>query len=279
MRYWIKLYTEIVHDPKMGRLTDRQFRTCINLFALAGELDQDGALPGLADMAWELHIPYDDLVTDLQALAAVNILTCDTDTWHICKWQKRQAQAPSAAPDKVLQRVHEHRERKRNEGVTSLRQEAKRDVTPPDTDTDTDVETETKTDKLQLPSLAWQGFINARGVNINPADSQYVQEMEDLYGTDAVAQAISYCDQHKKNNFLSLAYVQKMLTVWQGEGTLGLHENGQGGNGNGAAKNKSPAKRVITRKPSSAGTEWIYYYADDNTEVRREIRASDEMTW
>lgn len=39
MKSWIKLYTEILNDPKMGRLTDRQYRTCINLF-----LDADGEL-------------------------------------------------------------------------------------------------------------------------------------------------------------------------------------------------------------------------------------------
>jgi hypothetical protein len=34
MKTWIKLYTEILQDPKMGRLTDRQYRTCVNLFLL-----------------------------------------------------------------------------------------------------------------------------------------------------------------------------------------------------------------------------------------------------
>ena len=74
MRYWVKLYTEIVNDPKMGRLTDRQFRTCINLFALAGEIDADGALPDVEDLAWRLRLKDDDLAADLKSLVAVNIL-------------------------------------------------------------------------------------------------------------------------------------------------------------------------------------------------------------
>lgn len=139
MRYWIKLYTEIVHDPKMGRLTDRQFRTCINLFAMAGEIDREGELPELDDMAWQLRMNPEDLTADLVALAAVNIVAEDDGIWTISKWAERQAKAPSAAPDKVLQRVHEHRERKRNdttlsrnEDVTTLHHEVKRDVTPPE---------------------------------------------------------------------------------------------------------------------------------------------------
>jgi hypothetical protein len=132
MRYWVKLYTEIVNDPKMGRLTDRQFRTCINLFALAGEIDQDGTLPDVDDLAWRLRLQRADLIADLEALAAVNILTATSEGWIISKWEERQAKAPSAAKEKVLQRVHEYRERERNEDVTTLHPEVKRAVTPPE---------------------------------------------------------------------------------------------------------------------------------------------------
>ena len=123
----------------MGRLTVRQFRTYINLFAMAGELDLEGELPALDDMAWQLRMNPEDLAADLATLAAVNILAEDDGSWTISKWAERQAKAPSAAPDKVLQRVHEHRERKRNdppaacnESVTTLHPEVKRDVTPPE---------------------------------------------------------------------------------------------------------------------------------------------------
>jgi hypothetical protein len=130
MRYWIKLYTEIISDPKMGRLSDRQFRTCINLFALAGEVDHEGALPPLADMAWHLRMSDETLSDDLQELANVGIVELDDDDcWRVRKWQDRQAKPPSAAPDKILQRVHEHRARQRNEttaecneSVTNLKQ-------------------------------------------------------------------------------------------------------------------------------------------------------------
>lgn len=142
MRYWIKLYTEILKDPKMGRLTDGQFRACINLFALAGEYDQEGTLPSVADMSWTLRMDEAELLDNLNELAKVGIVRCINDTWLVCKWQERQAKAPSAAPDKVLQRVHEHRQRQRNESVTTLQDEVKRGVTPPETETETDIETE-----------------------------------------------------------------------------------------------------------------------------------------
>ena len=54
-RYWIKLYHEILDDPKMGRLPDALFRRAIELFLIAGENGRDGGLPALADIAWRLR--------------------------------------------------------------------------------------------------------------------------------------------------------------------------------------------------------------------------------
>jgi len=140
MRYWIKLYTEIMRDPKMGRLTDRQFRTCINLFTLAGTTDDDGKLPPLEDIAWHLRSDEASLLADLEALARVNIVEQVDDTWIVRKWAERQAKAPSDQPERIAQRVRNHRERKRNESVTTLQP----GVTTPETDTDTETDTDKK---------------------------------------------------------------------------------------------------------------------------------------
>jgi len=35
--YWIKLYIEILHDAKMGAMSDRLWRRTIEMFLLAGE--------------------------------------------------------------------------------------------------------------------------------------------------------------------------------------------------------------------------------------------------
>ena len=36
-KYWIKLYHEVLDDPKMARLPDRLYRRCIEVFLLAGK--------------------------------------------------------------------------------------------------------------------------------------------------------------------------------------------------------------------------------------------------
>ena len=67
MREWIKLYTEIAHDRKMAALTDRQFRVCINLFALAGLVDDGGVIPPIEDIAFQLRMADTDLCDDMQS--------------------------------------------------------------------------------------------------------------------------------------------------------------------------------------------------------------------
>lgn len=94
--YWIKLYHEILSDPKMGRLPDRLWRRTIELFLLAGENGQDGDLPSVVDMAWRLRISEDALQGDLNELSAdgIAIVKQEEDEWFVTKFAKRQAAMP-----------------------------------------------------------------------------------------------------------------------------------------------------------------------------------------
>ena len=55
-RFWIKLYLEILDDPKMGLLPDWLWRRAIELFLLAGENGNDGLLQPVTDLAWRLRV-------------------------------------------------------------------------------------------------------------------------------------------------------------------------------------------------------------------------------
>jgi hypothetical protein len=120
MREWIKLYTEIANDRKMCQLTDRQFRVCINLFALAGFVDDGGILPPLDDMAFQLRMTEQDLLDDLQALTRANIVIEDHAVWMLAHWIERQSKPPSDSPEAILERVRKHRAKLRNASVTPL---------------------------------------------------------------------------------------------------------------------------------------------------------------
>ena len=208
MRYWIKLWTEIVNDPKMGRLSDRQFRTCINLFAIAGIIDRDGELPSQSDIAWQMRVASADLGDDLAALSEVGIIENRNGVLVVRKWQQRNSQAPSSAPPRVLQRVHEYRERQRNEPVTTLHPQVKRGVTPPDTDTDTETEKMIEQKERSLAAIALE---KARGTLITSADTEFLAYLIDKFGDEQTAAGITKANKHKDRPFLSLRFVEAVL--------------------------------------------------------------------
>ena len=107
--YWIKLYHEILDDPKMGRLSDRIWRRSIEMMLLAGDFDIDGELPSLEDMSWRLRIDPEILETDLVELQKTGILSCDGGTWQITKWTDRQG------PMSSTERSQRRRERKKTQ--------------------------------------------------------------------------------------------------------------------------------------------------------------------
>lgn len=103
--YWIKLYHEILDDPKMATLPDRLWRRVIELFLCAGRLNQGGLLPDTKQLAWMLRISTDDLDLDLRQIAMTGIIQQTQDGWIVPKFAKRQGAATGA------ERVLRHRER------------------------------------------------------------------------------------------------------------------------------------------------------------------------
>lgn len=91
-KYWIKLYHEILDDPKMGRLSDSVWRRCIEIFLLAGELDNDGLLMPTEDIAWRIRVPVSQLEDELESLAQADILQRTEDgSWVVTHFKKRQS--------------------------------------------------------------------------------------------------------------------------------------------------------------------------------------------
>lgn len=90
--YWIKLYLEILDDPKMATLPDRLWRRTIEIFLLAGKLSRDksGQLPDTNQLAWLLRMPTDDLYLDLQQLSNSGLIKKVNDGWKVVNFEKRQ---------------------------------------------------------------------------------------------------------------------------------------------------------------------------------------------
>lgn len=130
--YWIKLYYEVLDDPKMGRLPDHVYRRAIEMFLMAGNEGNGGYLPSVQDMAWRLHTTDEDITACLETLATVNIVTETPDGWLVTHFSDRQDAASNA------ERQAEYRKRKQkatyygdephNEGVTKRNTDIDKDI-------------------------------------------------------------------------------------------------------------------------------------------------------
>jgi hypothetical protein len=94
--FWIKLYLEILDDPKLGRLPDRLWRRFIECCLMAGKFGKGGQLPESSQIAWLLRISTDECELDLKQLAMTGMIQHNQEGWQVTNFSKRQAAIPDA---------------------------------------------------------------------------------------------------------------------------------------------------------------------------------------
>ena len=107
-KFWVKLYIEILDDPKMGRLPNHLWRRLVELILLAGRQGDDGALPPVEEMAWSLRLSADRALEDLHSLAETGVVhEAEPGRWVVTHFKERQR-------SESLERVRRYRERHGN---------------------------------------------------------------------------------------------------------------------------------------------------------------------
>jgi hypothetical protein len=109
--YWIKLYSDILHNPRMVRLDNTTWRHAVELFVLAGELGLKGRLGVGEDIAFHLRVPEEEVREALNKLEELGVVHQEEGEWLVCNFAERQA------PSTSTQRVREHRRRKMQAGL------------------------------------------------------------------------------------------------------------------------------------------------------------------
>lgn len=153
--YWIKLYHEILDDPKMGRLRDSLWRRVIECFLMAGEMQADGYLPALEDMAWRLHTNAEMLEAELSELARIGILDQRDGGWFVVNFEERQS-AMSAA-----ERAKRWRERQRKQDYYGEQTPGERK--PNDSFAEEEKEKEVDTEEIARVTPSVESFCNHCG--------------------------------------------------------------------------------------------------------------------
>jgi hypothetical protein len=136
---WFRVYTEIVDDPKMARLTGGEFRTWIYLLALARQAEEPGVVyMGIPALAWRLRLTEDQLRSDLATLEREGMVDLkEAGAVRVVKFIERQYGKPSDWPDATRDRKRRSRDiaRRSRDGH----------ATDSDIDSDTDSDSEEST--------------------------------------------------------------------------------------------------------------------------------------
>ena len=220
--YWMKLWFDILRDPKMGMLPDRLWRRVIELFLLAGQNGEDGLLPEVATIAWQLNKSVPAIVTDLQKIAEVGIVQeIEEGRWIVTNFKKRNEPVDSR------KRIKDFRQRERyeksNESVTEVKRECNEALQlryqeeQKNRRTDNQITEPTN----QSSSIAEKGddddlfraFETIAAVT--PEVRKAINQAADSYGAAWVRDAIAEGVVHGAKSF---AYVNRILASWKANG-------------------------------------------------------------
>lgn len=135
---WLKLYHDLRTDRKVETLADDEYRTFINLLLFASEQDDHrGEIAGVDDDLIALEVCRGDtdlLARTLDRLRKLRIVSVGEGVTRyitFLHFAERQARKPSDEPGRILERVHKHRQAKRNASNQEGNAPVTRYVTPP----------------------------------------------------------------------------------------------------------------------------------------------------
>ena len=219
--YWMKLWFDILSDPKMGMLPDRLWRRVIELFLVAGKQGDDGELPDLETMAWTLKLSKPALEKDLERIAELGIVTKTDGGWVVTNFKKRNE------PVDPMKRIKDFRKRERyekgNENETEMKRECNAAVTMRYQEAEEQKNRATEEQNKEAAAAISESFpanpaLSAYERNIGVATpgtlaliNAAVKDYPAGWVEDAIREAAG-------NNARSWNYIAKILERWKVEG-------------------------------------------------------------
>lgn len=197
----MKLYLEVLEDPKLATLPDRLWRRVIEIFIIAKKNNQDGALPETDIMAWMLRTNIEDLIMELSQIEKTGIIQQTAGRWFVTDFVKRQGPS-SEAERKRQQRERTHQEQYYDEKDVT---QPSRNVTQINRLTESESEEEEEEEpKTPSPASAILPMITrATGLAaIPPAEYQRIEQIQSLlsqYGIEKTEEAIRQACETWKN--------------------------------------------------------------------------------
>jgi len=121
---WVKLYTELLDDTKIGKLPDIAKLRFIQLLLLAGECDADGYLLNgdaaltVDEIAWRLRVDAKILSEDIGLLQNAGMVACEEGAFVIRNFIKRQGRSQEEKREQWRDRQRKKRSSSQPDSVT-----------------------------------------------------------------------------------------------------------------------------------------------------------------
>ncbi len=117
--YWLKLYTEILDDPKYYRLSDNAKLGMYELMIVAKKVDMDGWLPSLDDICFYTRRSAEWWQPVIDELERIHFVEEDEDGVIIRKFAERQAAVPDDERQRMYRKNRHAKEFNNEETVTN----------------------------------------------------------------------------------------------------------------------------------------------------------------
>jgi len=98
---WFRLYSEMIDDPKIGTLSDSEFRLWVEILCLACQSGDSGNTHlTVTETEWKLRKAVSVTVKELLHRGIVTFLKRSDGKETLCvpKWNKRQFQSDTSTP-------------------------------------------------------------------------------------------------------------------------------------------------------------------------------------
>lgn len=228
MGYWLKLYTDILDDPKYFRLSDNAKIGMYELFLLTKKLERKestGELPNIEDIAFHTRRDMEFWNGVLPELEKAGIIDHEDDNFIVRKFSERQAAIP---PD---ERMRQYRKRKNTKPTSSQKKNETLnngydDATDSNGDIDIDKSRDRDRDREDIyPALGEKPtekqvqiskFINIVHVDFMSTDQpELLFDLIEDYGENDVMECAAWCAEKDMN---TMSHVLSAMKTSLGRG-------------------------------------------------------------
>ena len=222
---WLRLYTEVLNDPKVQRLDGDTFKGWVNLLCVAKESSGSGTLPTLSDIAFYLRTDANTTGQLVQRLIDAGLIDQVGEYYIMHGWNLRQYESDNDPT--AIERKRRERDRKRDvtdmSRVTSRTSHGQCHTNVTRTETETETETDRASESVTRKAEVLLGQVEVS----YPITQRKLAELERVYSEQWLIDCFDVIIAKDKKINKPLGYAIGILKDWKLNGKPEQRSAGQ----------------------------------------------------